>query len=54
MYIRGNTRGSDLRFEVLEAGQAHELNSYQIYGTMTMGVGTALTVDPGVVVKFET
>ncbi len=50
--IRGNARGSDLHFEVLEGGTQNELNTYQIYNTMTMNAGTLLEVDPGVVVKF--
>jgi parallel beta-helix repeat protein len=52
VWIRGNTRNSDLRLEALYAGEEHELNTYQIYGTMTMNSGVSLTVDPGVIVKF--
>ena len=35
---------------MLFPGEAHEMNTYQIYSTFTMDA--ALTVDPGVVVKF--
>ena len=35
VWILGNARGSDLRFEVLYPGEAHEINTYQIYGTLT-------------------
>jgi len=55
VWIRGNERGSDLGLEVLSGGSgegAYEINTYQIHGTMRMGVGTVLTVAPGVVVKF--
>ena len=52
IWIRGNARNSDLGFGVLYAGEAYEINTYQIYGTLTMNAGSTLTVDPGVVVKF--
>ena len=54
VWIRGNVRNSDLRFEVLFPGVAHEINTYQIYNTLTMNDTAILTVDPGVVVKFVT
>jgi hypothetical protein len=47
VWIRGNVRSSNLRFEVLYAGEAHEINTYQIYDTLTMNAGSTLTVDPG-------
>jgi len=52
VWIRGNARATDLRLEMLYAGEEHELSTYQIYDTMTMNSGVTLTVDPGVVVKF--
>ena len=51
VWIRGNARDTDLHFEVL-AEEAYEINTYQIYGRMTMNAGSTLTVNPGVVVKF--
>ncbi len=52
IWIRGNTRNSDLHFERLFSGTDHEINTYQIYDTLTMAPGNKLTVDPGVYVKF--
>ena len=52
VWIRGNGRGGSLAFERLFAGEAHEINTYQIYDTLTMNAGATLTVGPGVVVKF--
>ncbi len=49
--IVGNTRTSDLQLSVLSNGAA-EQNTYEVDGNMTMGAGTTLTVDPGVIVKF--
>ena len=42
-WIRGMARGTDLRLGVLYAGQAHELNTYQIDGTLTIGTLLAIT-----------
>jgi parallel beta-helix repeat protein len=53
VWIRGNARGTDLRLEVLSDGAGHEINTYQVYGTVTVNAGVKLTVDPGVVVKFH-
>ena len=52
LWIRGNTRATDLRLEVLSDGAGHELGSYQFYDTTTFSSGVGLTVDPGVTVKF--
>ena len=54
VWIRGNGRSTDLRLEVLFPGEQQELNTYQIYNTLTMNDTAILTVDPGVVVKFVT
>ncbi|NOQ15298.1 MAG: hypothetical protein GQ583_12580, partial [Methyloprofundus sp.] len=54
LWIRGGNRLEDLHLALLFSGEAHELNTYQIEGTLTVGSGTTMTVDPGVVVKFNT
>ena len=51
LWIRGNSRSTDLHLTVQSAGDA-ELNTYQLYNTSTMSSATTLTIDPGVVVKF--
>src|SRR3990170_7802929 len=53
VWILGNARSANLRLEVLYPGQAHEINTYQIYGTLNINAGSTLVVDPGVVVKFN-
>ncbi|MBN1382179.1 MAG: right-handed parallel beta-helix repeat-containing protein, partial [Deltaproteobacteria bacterium] len=52
VWIRGNARSSDLTFARLYTGEAYEINTYQIYDTLTMESGSKLTVSEGVVVKF--
>src|SRR3990172_7219162 len=42
VWVRGNARGSNLRFEALYPGQPHEVNTYQIYDTLMMAAGTTL------------
>ncbi|HMV65201.1 MAG TPA: right-handed parallel beta-helix repeat-containing protein [Myxococcota bacterium] len=53
LWIRGNGRGSDLRLEVYDDGAGAELSTYRISDVGTMGAAARMTVDPGVVVKFE-
>ena len=53
IYIRGNHRSTDLRLEALYSGEAREINTYWISGSLRMNAGAKLTVDPGVVVKFD-
>ena len=48
--IRGNARGDDFGLEVLGSG-SEELNTYWILGTIT--ANGAMSVDPGVVLKFD-
>jgi len=52
IWMRGNQRNKDLHFKVLYQGEAHEINTYQIYDTLTMNPEYTLTIDPGVIVKF--
>ncbi len=54
IWIRGNTRSLDMVFPILYPDTGHEINSYQIYNTLTMAADTRLTVEPGVTVKFYT
>ena len=52
LWIRGNTRNSNLRFERLYPGEARELSTYWIEHQFTIAPGVKWTVDPGVTVKL--
>ena len=52
LWIRGNTRTTDLELPILYPGEAHEINTYQIYSAFTVGNGATLTIHPGVILKF--
>lgn len=53
IWIRGNERTADLHFQLLNAGQQHEINTYFIYNTLTIQAESTLRIDPGVIVKFS-
>ena len=53
VWIIGGTRGVDLHLERVHPGQDIEISSYCVAGTLNMAVGATMTVDPGVVVKFD-
>ena len=52
VWIRGNARSADLTLTVQHAGEAHEINTYQVDDTLTVAAGSVLTVDAGVTVKL--
>ena len=51
--VIGSTLNKDLHLEVFDLGDGKELNTYQIESNISVANGTALTVDPGVIVKFN-
>jgi hypothetical protein len=51
LYVRGRTRSEDLHLQVLPGGDGAEVRQYVFSGTTNLDGTTALTVDPGVVVK---
>ena len=53
LWVLGNERTTDLHLKLLFAGQDHEMNTYQIHDTLTINENATLTIDPGVIVKFN-
>ena len=51
--VIGATLNKDLRFELLDFGDGKELNTYWIESNISVANGTTLTVDPGVILKFN-